>query len=167
MLHTVIFCYGTDHPGGIACGKGVGGDIPGNNAAGTDDTVLADGYTGADNHIGADPAVMTDDHRFGIAQMAGITLLVQHGPAFVGQHGVDRGYDGYIGPEAAVITDGDRGIVLDSKIEVDEYMIADKGMAAVMEGDGTLKESTLTNRTKQVIQNGFPLLDLVFIKPII
>ena len=64
---------------------------------------------------------------------------------------MNGGDDGHIGAEAAVITDGDSGIILHGEVEIDEYIIAYGGMAAVMEGNGALQEGALTDGTQQIL----------------
>ena len=46
MAHTVGFCNGADDTGGIACGEGIGRNIPGDHTSGTDYTVFTNGNTG-------------------------------------------------------------------------------------------------------------------------
>ena len=48
--------YGTQHPAGISHRHHIGGDIPGDHAAGTDDRVVAHGDAGQHDDTGAQPA---------------------------------------------------------------------------------------------------------------
>src|SRR4051795_11444063 len=45
----------------------VGGERPGDDAAGADDRVVADGYRLVDGYVAAYPDVVADGHRLGVA----------------------------------------------------------------------------------------------------
>lgn len=64
--------------------------------------------------------------------------------------------DGHIGPEGAVIADGDFVIILDGKIEIHEAAFADGGVAAVVEADGSKHKGTLTECSHKGFEDLLP-----------
>ncbi len=56
----------TDYPAGIADGDAVIGYVPGYHAAGADDAAAADGHSGQNRDIAANPDIITDDNRISV-----------------------------------------------------------------------------------------------------
>ena len=93
----VFLGNGADDAAGIAGCHGPGGDVPGDNASGSDDGVACDGYAGTDDGIAANPDVVPDGYGFSVL-IAGV--------AGDGIDGVTRSVDRYIGGQLAVVADG-------------------------------------------------------------
>ena len=79
--------------------------------------------------------------------MGGLTVFVQHGAAFIRQHGMDRCDDRAVRAEIIVVADFDGCIVLYCEIVVEEIPFADFCMFSVMEENRPLHERAFTDFT--------------------
>ena len=65
--HGVGLRDGADDLAGAAGGEGHGGDVACDDGARADDATVADRHARADDDVGAEPAVVSDFDRFGVA----------------------------------------------------------------------------------------------------
>src|SRR5699024_1648622 len=108
---------------GVAGGQSTGGDDLGDDPARPDHSARADGHAGQDGHVPADPDVVPDGD--------GLGLLKAAVPLGVAQ-GVVGGVHPAVGPDEAVLADGDLGAVHQVGAAVDIGTGADAAVIAVV-----------------------------------
>ena len=119
---------------GVAYGKAVGRNGFRYDAAGTDDTVFADGYAGQQNCTAADPDVVFDSYGFGIIVEKGMTAVRRP----VGQkscsdiYGMSGGVNLHIRGNQYIIADGYFIAVDESAVDIDDDIAADFCIDAVI-----------------------------------
>ena len=143
--HGVGFRDGADDLAGAARGEGHGRYVACDDGARADDAAVADRHARADDDIGAEPAVVSDFDRFGVAEMGGLAVFVQHGAAFVRQHGMDGRDDRAVRAEVVVVADFDGRVVLYREIVVEEIPLADFRVFPVVEENRALHERALAD----------------------
>ncbi len=166
IYHGIRLCDLPDHPAGVSGGKGQGRNISCHHTACADDAAVSDGHAGAHHHVGAEPAVISDHNGLCIAQVAGLPVLLFHRAPLLRQHGVNRGHNGHIGAEIAVISDGYQSIVLHSKVKVREKVLPDPGVSSVMEGDGPLDPPALAEFSDDLVKEPIPLFVFILVSGI-
>lgn len=121
---------------------GIGGYVASDDRTGSDDACVANGDAGADSDIGAEPAVVADDYGFCVAESGWFSVLVMHQLSFAWEEWMERRHDRKVGTEAVVVSDRDECIVLDGQVVIEEIVVSDGRMLAVVEEYGTLDEGT-------------------------
>ena len=107
---------------GIADSQAVRRNIPGDDAAGADHAVRPDRHARQDDDAGADPDIVADIHR---------VRVLQPGQALLHVHGVFLGDDADIRSDEYMAADGDLPAVHKLAVDIQEKMIADRGVVAV------------------------------------
>ena len=143
--HGVGFRDGTDDFAWAAGGEGHRRNVPRDDGACADDTAITDRYARADDDVGTEPAVITDFDWFGVAEMGGLAVFVQHGAAFIGQHGMDGRDDCAVRAEIVVVADFDGCVVLYCEVVVEEIPFADFCVFSVMEENRPLHEGAFAD----------------------
>ena len=105
-----------------------------------DDATVADRDARADDDIRPEPAVVADFDWFRVAEMGGIAVFVQHGAAFVRQHGMDGRDNRAVRAEIVVVADFNRCVVLYREIVVEEIPLADFRVDSIVEENRALHE---------------------------
>src|SRR5690606_2227361 len=127
---------GADHAAGITRGDDALRDVAGADAAGTDGGAIADGDAAKDNSAGADPAVLANGDRpvdaVGAGAPAGLGIDAD---ALGGIDGMPRRQELHPGPDRTAIADADVGPVEEDAVEIDEDVVADMDVPAVLEGE--------------------------------
>ena len=77
--------------------------------------------------------------------MGGLAVFVQHGAAFVRQHGMDGRDDRAVRAEVVVVADFDGRVVLYREIVVEEIPLADFRVFPVVEENRALHERALAD----------------------
>lgn len=103
---------------GIAHRHNVCRDIPGDDAARTDNRIVADAHTGKQNGSGADPHIIADMNR---------DVELRDLAAQFRIYRVAGSGDGYIGAKHNIIPDKNIGIVHQSEIKICIDMMAEMG----------------------------------------
>ncbi len=145
--HGVGLRDGADDFAGAARGEGHGRYVACDDGACADDAAVADRHARADDDVGAEPAVITDFNRFGVAEMGGLAVFVQHGAAFIRQHGMDWRDNRAVRTEIVVIADFNGCVVLYREVVVEEIPLADFRVFPVVEEDGPLHERAFADFT--------------------
>ena len=145
--HGVGLRDGADDFAWASGGKGHRRNVPRDDGTCADDATVADRDARADDDIRAEPAVISDFDRFGVAEMGGLAVFVQHGAAFIRQHGMDRRDDCTVRPEIVVVADFDGCVVLYREVVVEEIPLADFRVFPVVEEDGPLHERAFADFT--------------------
>ena len=138
--HGVGLRDGADDFAGAACGEGHGRYVACDDGACADDAAVADRHARADDDIRTEPAVVTDFNRFRVAEMSGIAVFVQHGAAFVWQHGMDWRDNRAVRAKIVVVADFNGCVVLYREIVVEEIPFADFCVDSVVEENRALHE---------------------------
>ena len=126
VTQTVPFRQQADHPAGIPRRKGTGRNILYNDTARSNYTAIPYTDAGADDYIGAQPAVVADADRLCITHMLRLPILIQDGSSLLRQHGVYRRNNGHIRAKAAAVPNGNFGVILHGKIKIRKMCIRDR-----------------------------------------
>ena len=140
--HGVGLRDGADDFAGAAGGEGHGRYVACDDGARADDAAVADRHARADDDVGAEPAVVSDFDGLGVAEMG---VLVQHGAAFVRQHGMDGRDNRAVRAEVVVVADFDGRVVLYREIVVEEIPLADFRVFPIVEENRALHERALSD----------------------
>ena len=132
----------TDDLAWNASGDSMGRYIASDDRAGSDDAGVTNGDAGADCDIGAEPAIVANDYGFCVAEAGWISILVMHQLSFAREEWMDWRHDRKVGAEAVVVPDCDECIVLNGQVVIEEIVVSDGRMLAVVEEHGTLDEGT-------------------------
>ena len=143
--HGVGLRDGADDFAGAARCKRHGRYVARDDGSRADDTAVADRDARTDDDVGAEPAVVTDFDWFRVAEMGGIAVFVQHGAAFVRQHGMDWRDNRAVRAKIVVVADFDGCIVLYREIVVEEISFADFCVDSVVEENRALHERALSD----------------------
>jgi len=138
--HGVGLRDGTDDFAGAARRERHGRYVACDNGTCADDAAVADRDARADNDIRPEPAVVADFDGFGVTEMGGFAVFVQHGAAFVRQHGMDGRDNRAVWAEVIVVANFNGCVILYREIVVEEIPFADFRVFAVMEENRALHE---------------------------
>ena len=106
-------------------------------------------------------------HGLRIAEPLLLPFRRQHQIALLGNHGVNRCHDGGVGAEVAVVPNDYFCVILYGQVEIAEEAPADFGMSAIVEGNGPLDESALSELPDDFLQNRRPLFRLVLMGAVV
>lgn len=138
--HGVGLRDGADDFAGAARRKRHGRYVACDDGSRANDAAVADRNARADDDIRTEPAVVADFDRFRIAEMGRIAVFVQHGAAFVWQHGMDWRDNRAVRAKIVVVADFDGCVVLYREIVVEEIPFADFCVDSVVEENRALHE---------------------------
>lgn len=128
----------------IAGGETVGGDVPCDNATGSDDRAVADGHTGTDDHATTEPAVLADGDR-----VSGL-----HGTAsLLSIHRVGGGIELTLGTDAGVGADSDQTAVQQDAVGIDEDILPEPDPVPMVAEEGRDDRGTLRDAGDQLLQH--------------
>ena len=114
-----------EDPGWDAAHDNIGRDIAGHDRPGGDHRAVADGDAGDDGRVGADPDILADGDGSRDQDMALTGVLVV----------VERGQDDVVADQGAV-TDHDAALILEPAAGVDEYVLPDADVFAIIGVEG-------------------------------
>ena len=151
----------------VSAARGTGRYAPRDDAARTDDAVIADRHAGAHDDVRAEPAVIADGYGLGVAQKARFAVLADHAAALAAQHGVHRRDDRDVRPEVAMVADGHARVVLHGEVEVHKAALAHAGVAAVVKVNRPEHPCALADAVQQLMQHAAALLRLILIEAVV
>lgn len=128
-----VVCWGklANDAGGVAGDDGVGGDIFGDDGAGPDDGIVADGEAGEDGGVAADPDVVVDGDWFGNFPAVGAAEGVE---VVGGGVDLDGGAHHDVGPDV------DGVVIDDDAVDVEVAVLAEVDIVAVGAVEGGIDE---------------------------
>ena len=155
------------HAARVADRDAVRRDVLRHDAARADHAVVADRHARADDDVRAEPAVIADHNRLGVAGVQLPAVLGFQGAALVRQQWVLRRHDRHIRPEVAVFADRDRRVVLNRQVEVAEKVRPDARVHAVVDLDRPLNARALAEFAEDLRQDLRALLVFVLKRAVV
>ena len=143
---------------GIAHGQGKGGNIPGDNAAGSYDAIVADGDAGEDTHLCAYPYVVAHTDGIGVFQTA---------VARFGLERVSGRVETATGADKDIVAEDDGGAVEDDSVYVHVEIFTDFDVVAVIACERLLDEKLPARASQQPAQQGGALLGTAGREPVV
>src|SRR5690606_27604895 len=134
-----------DRPGRTPDRDDTGRHVPGHHRAGADHGVVADGHARQHDDPAAQPHVVPDGDGPGGLQLVAARLRLQR---------VCGGEQLHVGPDLAVLADGDRRDVQRGQVVVDEGAGADGDVAAVVDVQRRPDLGLLAERAEEFFQQG-------------
>lgn len=136
-----------DNTSRIATHYCIRGDIFGDNAAGTNYGIVADGDTGQNRSPTPNPYAVADADRFGPFHTGIASLRFKR---------MAGGVDAYIRPDEDIIADSDTRLIEYGQIEIGEEILTDVDIAAIVAAERLihmkLLATVLHHFTKQSLQ---------------
>lgn len=133
----------------VAGGEGEGGDVFGDDAAGSDYGSFADCYSGEDDDIACYPYVVAHGYRTGTHYSAVTFLDVKR---------VDDCAEADVGSDEHIVADCDLGLVENGEVEIADEILSDADIETEIAVKGRIYYETVAHGSEESADNIPPLL---------